>query len=334
MAKSKFDMSLLRPIEEQNGFNQSQLMPIEEEIDEGAYLDNMPEPEGFLKKLPRNIAIGLAHAGRNLHNLPHDVVRGFENSIQSFGNDINTKDLLPKELKEAMGRKEKNLNISDYLPNDLSSYAEAFGQIGEGSLMDKIIQKGIEHSPEIAGITGLARSGLRRFPVTQRGAARQLREAEELINQRGINNFQMNIPLLQEVSPFLPRTRATGEMIQGIINGEYSPAFALQSQVGKHARDLVKSPLASERLLAPKAQELKQAILHEMEQALRSTGHNAEADLLRGGIEDYAKYMKFKEKAWPILKKLGIPTTGLAALGLGTRKGRGVMTKAIENIVD
>ena len=335
VAKSKFDMSLLKPVDEKNADFKSQLKPLDDqEEDEGAYLDNLPEPEGFWSKLPRNILIGLTHAGRNLHNLPHDLVQGAENLGESFGNKINFP--LPKEVQEKLDSmpKHKQFKLSEHLPNDTESYADVFGQKGEGTLMDKVIQKGFEHAPELIGVGGAIKAGFRKFPVSQRGAARQLKEAEKLINERGINNFQMNYPLLQETAPFLPKTNATGEMLQGVINGEYSPAFALQSQVGKHARDLAKSPLASERLLAPKARELKQAILHEMEQALRSTGHHKEADLLKGGIEDYAKYMKFKEKAWPILKILGVPTSGLAVLGLGTRKGRGIVGKTLENIVD
>ncbi len=41
-------------------------------------LDALPEEPGFLSKLPRNIAIGLTHLGRNVHNLPHDITKGVE----------------------------------------------------------------------------------------------------------------------------------------------------------------------------------------------------------------------------------------------------------------
>jgi hypothetical protein len=311
VAKSKFDMSLLKPVNERNADFESQLKPLEEE-DEGAYLDSLPEGDSFLHKLPRNILIGLTHAGRNLHNLPHDVSKLAEWPIEK----------LAGPLKHP---------LSSYLPNDEQDYSDVFGgNKNENTLMDSLIQGGIEHAPELIGAGGLIKSGLRKLPITQKGAARQLKEAEKLIEQRGINNFQTNYPLLQEASQFLPKTHASGEMLQGVINGEYKPAFALQSQIGKHARDLAKSPLASERLLAPQARELKGVILHEMEQALRSTGHHKEADLLKGGIEDYAKYMKFREKALPVLKKLGIPTTGLALLGLGTNKGKRIATKLLE----
>lgn len=332
MAKSKFDMSLLKPIEEINAGFETQLKPVNEE-DHGEYLDNLPEPEGFWHKLPRNILAGLANLGHSTLNLPHDLVQGVENAGESFGNSINKAFPLPKEIQEKLDLmpKHKQFKLSEHIPmQEEHDFANLLGQKGEGTLMDKIIQKGVEYAPEIASGRALIKTGLRKFPVTQKGAARQLKEAEKLVNQRGVNNFQMSYPLLQETAPFLPKTHATGEMIQGVINGEYKPAFALQSQIGQHARNLAKSPLASERLLAPQARELKQLILHEMEQALRGTGHHEIADLLKGGIEDYAKYMKFREKALPVLKKLGIPSTGLALLGLGTNKGKKLATKLLE----
>ena len=332
MANSKFDYSLLKPVDEKNAEFEQNLTPIETEEDEGAYLDSLPQEPGFWSKLPRNILIGLTHAGRNLHNLPHDLVQSAENVGDSFGKGIDSSLHLPKEIQEKINSmpKHERFKLSEHLPYDVSEYGDVFGQEGQGTLLDRLIQKGFEHSPEIFSGIGALRSGLRKFPISQKGAARQLKEAENLITQRGINNFQMNHPLLQETVPFLPKTHATGEMLQGIINGEYKPAFALQSQIGQHARNLAKSPLASERLLAPKAQELKKLVLHEMEQALRSTGHHKEADLLKGGIEDYAKYIKFREKALPILKKIGIPTTGLAFLGLSTNKGKKIATNLLE----
>ena len=333
MAKSKFDISLLKPLDEKNENFENNLTPLEDkEEDIGEYLDNLPKQGGFLSKLPRNILIGLTHAGRNLHNLPHDLAVGAEKSGESFGNLIKKSLPLPKEFQEKLESRPKHaqLKLSEYLPNDTNSYADVFGQKDEGTLLDNIIQKGFEHAPEILGGGSALRAGLRRFPVTQRGAVRQLREAERLINERGINNFQMNPELLQETVNFLPRTHASREMLQGIMNGEYRPAFALQSQIGQHSRNLAKSPLASERLLAPQARELREHILHQIEHALRSTSHHQEADLLRGGLRDYRSYMQFRERVLPVLKKIGIPTTGLAALGIGVSKGKNLATKLLE----
>jgi len=286
-----------------------------EEEDQGAYLDNLPEGEGFFHKLPRNIAIGLAHAGRNLHNLPYDISKIAEWPAEQFAGPLKHP-------------------LSSYLPHDIKSYADVFGgNEDENTFADSLVQKGVEYAPELIGLGGAIKKGLRSFPVTQRGAARHLREAEKLINQRGINNFQMNYPLLQETVPFLPKTHATGEMLKGVLAGEYQPAFALQSQIGQHARNARKSPLASERLLAPQVEELRDRIVGEMERALQDTGHHYESELIKNGRADYAKYMKFREKVLPVLKKIGIPTSALTAVGAGTNKGRELGKGLINNLI-
>lgn len=322
MSKSKFDMSLLEPIKDEEMDFNGQLEPIgQDEISPEnieKYLAELPEAPGFFSKLPRNILIGLAHAGRNLHNAPHDIAQGLESGTSGF-----------RDLVGRMGLGSQRAPISESLPYDTNSYAEAFGQKGAPSFMDEIIQKGLEYSPEIAGGAGVVRSGLRKFPITKKMASRKLREAEKLINERGLNDFQLSEELIREAAPFLPPTRASKEMIEGIMRGEYGPSFALQSQIGKHARDLTKSPLAAERLLAPKAHELKQKALSEIEMALRYGGHDDLADLIKGGIKDYQTYIKVKEKAVPALKKLRIPTTGLALLGFGTDTGRHLIKKIL-----
>ena len=310
VAKSKFDFSLLTPVDESNSEFQKNLQPIEEELpeDEGAYLDTLPEPEGFWKKLPRNILIGLTHAGRNLHNLPHDIAQGFESGTKDIGATIN-------QLK---GPKIKQTPISESLPYDTNDYSDVFGQEGDPTLMDSLIQGGIEHAPEIIGGTGLLRGGLRRLKGTH-----QLDAIEKIINKEGLAGFNYPNQMIEEAKKFLPPTNATKELISEVNSGKYSPAFKLQSQIGHHQRKLSKSPLASENsIMAPKAGELKQNMLDHLESVLRSSNHTKEADLLRTGINNYRQYKKVMDAALPIIKYLGIPTTILTSLGFGYKQGK------------
>lgn len=281
----------------------------------GKQASQMQEPEGFWGKLPRNILIGLTHMGRNVANFPHDIVQGFEGATSPFGD-------VTKELNQAQIPSEQRRPISSYLPYDPQSYADVFGQKGEGTLMDNLIQKGVEYAPEIMGGRALIKAGLHKYPVTQRGAARQLRMLDKMIKEREIGNIPLSAESLEESKPFLPQTHATREMLKGAAEGEYNPAFSLQSQIGHHERNLRKSPLASERLLAPQARELKQRLLGEMQKALRESGHHEAADLLKGGINDYRKYIKFRDTAYPLIKKLGIPSSALALIGLGLHEGK------------
>jgi len=259
--KKVTDPALLDQLEGRRVKDPNVLSQLNDEVsaeDAGAYLDNLPKPEGFWSKLPRNILIGLTHAGRNLHNAPHDLVQQFENAT-AFENPLD------KILEEKYGIKQKpSKPLSEYLPNDIQDYSEVLGGNKDTkTLFDKLIQGAFEYSPELIGAGGLVRAGLRKYPITQRGAARQLRKAEKLAAERGIN-IPLSTQSIDESIPFLPKTHATRELLKGAESGKYEPSFGLQSQVGKHERDLRKSALASERLLAPQARELKQRIISEM----------------------------------------------------------------------
>lgn len=284
----------------------------------GESTDSVPEEQeqGFLSKLPRNIAIGLMNLGRNVHNIPHDITESTENALQGIGKNFEN-----FGSKFPMGNKNPNF-LSSHLPNDTYDYAQVFGNTGTPTLMDELIQKGVEHAPELYGGGMLLRQGLRRFPLTQRMASRQLREAERLINEYGNAHLPLSEESLAAARPFLPQTHASREMLEGSRAGNYGQSFATQSQVGHHARNLAKSPLAAERLQAPVATELKQTMLNELETGLRRHGLNEVADLVRGGIHDYRTYKRIQDAIRPYIKPLGIPASFLALLGVGYKVGK------------
>ncbi len=316
VAKSKFDMSLLKPIDEKNADFESQLKPMEG-VDEGAYLDNLPQPEGSHPF--RDIFIGLTHAGRNLHNLPHDVTQSVESVGESFGNKLNQAFPLPKGVQEKLNSMQKNepFKLSEHLPYDPNSYADIYGQKGEGTLLDQLIQKGFEHGPELVGAGGLLRGGIRRLKGTH-----QLDEVRRIANLGNAPSFRYNPQTIDEARNYMPNSHAIEEMIAGVERGEYNPAFSMQSQIGHHQRNLANSALASERLLAPRVGELKQNMIGQLENVMRSNGLNREADLLRGGINNFRVYSQVKNAVMPVLKKLGIPVTILSALGFGYKKAK------------
>lgn len=302
-----------------------QLNSEEENEDEGAYLDNLPEPEGFLKKLPRNIAAGLGQMQRKIFNTPHDLAQMAEGAIKNIGRPF-----MSKEQQQMLDEIPFN-PVSENIPHQSEKdFAKFFGQEGEGTLMDKILQKGIEHAPDIASIGKLGHEVLKKAPIINRYATRQLKKGRKEAIKENVNLPSVSWESLQQSVPFLPNTHATREMLEKARNGNFDAIFSLQSQVGKHARTLAKSPLPADRLLSSQARELKQTLMHEMETGLREKGYGEIADLMKGGINDYRKYMKFREKAMPIFKKLKWPTSGLAVLGLGTDKGRKTIKKLFE----
>ncbi len=318
VAKSKFDPSLLKPIDESNSqFNSAQLKPVEDEEDAGAYLDDLPQPEGFFHKLPRNILAGLANLGHSTINFPHDVVQGAENIGEGLGNLIKKKFPFSQGTQDLLDKAPKSHKLSDYIPYQKEhDFAQMLGQEGEGTLMDKLIQKGIEYAPEITGGTALLRGGIRRLKGTH-----QLDAVEQAIKERGLSNFNYSPGTAEEARRYLPKSHdATNEMVAASESGNYPASFSMQSQIGKHQRDLARSPLASERLRAPRVGELKQNMLGELGDILRSSGMHKEADMLKTGINNYRQYVKVKDAVIPVLKKLGIPVTILSALGFGYKK--------------
>ncbi len=313
MAKSKFDLSLLKPVDEQDADFEKNLKPLDdEEEDAGAYLDNLPPPESFLHKLPRNILTGLTHAGRNLHNLPHDIV--------------HLGDVVGSGIGRMLGAPEfqngKTSDLASYLPNDEQDYSDVWGGNKENdTMMDKLVKGGIEHAPEIIGGAGLIRGGFRRLT-----GAHHLNAVEKAVKQKGLQDFAYPKQMIKEAEKFLPGTKATKELLGEVNAGKYGPAFKLQSQVGHHQRKLLKSPLASENsIMAPKAGELKQNMLGHLEHVLRSANHVEEADLLRKGINNYRQYKQVMKAATPLVKYLGIPTTILAGIPFAYKKTKQFM---------
>lgn len=274
--------------------------------------------ESFMGKLPRNVGAGLAQLGHRTLNIPHDIVAALETHLSDMGGKIQ--ESMPGPKMDGYDYPP----IAAHIPRQQEhNFAQMLGQKGEGSFSDKAIQGIIRNLPEIMGGYGMARAGVRALPpLTQRGAARKLAQAEQ-----GAQGADVALdPALREQSRrFLPRTRATEEMLGRSAQGEYAPSFSTQSQIGHHERALRKSPLAAERLQAPEAQELKQLMLSDMEGKLRAQGYHEQADLLRGGIDDYRRYIQVRDKIYPVLKRLGIPTAGLTAVGFGLKKAKKIL---------
>jgi|GEM_PF-1777962 len=312
VASSQFDLSLLEPVEEKNNDFESQLIPINEnEQDPGVYLDNLSQPEGFFKKLPRNILIGLSKLGHSTINFPHDITSLIENKLSNISNEIGKS--VPGHFQ-----KYKNIKLSDYIPKQENyNFSELLGQPDEGTLMDKLIQGGIEYLPLMAGGAGLLRGAARRLIGTH-----QLNAVEKAAKAFGENNFSYSPEIINEAKKYLPNTEATRQLLSKSMSGEYPASYSLRSQLGKYQRDLSGSPLASERLLAPEIGDLRKSMLSELDNSLRNQGMHVEADMLKTGIKNYRQYMRVKEAVMPVIKKLGIPTTIAASIGFGYKKGK------------
>lgn len=156
VAKSKFDESLLTPMDEKpnkvEGFDESMLAPIQDQqTEEEQFLP--PKKTASNESFIKDIILGGIHAGRNAHNLPHDLAKGAEERTREIGS-------LFKSLPGSEVAK-NNPSVSDYLPYDPRNFGDVLGQEGEPTGIHKYIQKGVEYAPEIYQ---LAKLGIRFTP--------------------------------------------------------------------------------------------------------------------------------------------------------------------------
>jgi hypothetical protein len=259
--------------------------------------DTAEPQETFLGKLPRNLLIGLAHAGRNLHNLPHDLLQGFENATSGLG----------RAFEQLPGPKFPQRNpVSSYLPYDTSNYANVFGQKGEPTPVDYLIQKGTEYAPDVLGGINALRS-MKMLPyLTKYGASKKLRAAHELATERNMGALNVNPELIEDTRQFLPNDLYHRNLLEKAKSGDYQALFDLQSVVGKASRarsGKAASLFSPESAIKGRAGFKSQnALLNDMHEDIKGKGHFDISDLMREGRNDFRIYSKFK----PYRNALGV----------------------------
>lgn len=259
---------------------------------EWSNLPYQPKEEGFLNKLPRNVLIGLTHAGRELHNLPHDIVHLGDVVGSKIGRMFGAPEL-----------QDRDSDLASYLPYDTQSYADVWGQEGQGTPADNLIQKGIEFAPDIIGGMNALR-GLGLLPyLTRRGASKSLVKARQIGREKNIAPLDVSPDLIEDTRQFFPNTTPYRNLIDEAGYGDYNRLFDLQSDLGKHAGGLSKDWFSKANRAHGKAGlQVRGNILNEMKQSLKQQGHGDIADLLTKGQDEYRRYMNFK----PYRNALGV----------------------------
>lgn len=241
--------------------------------------------ESAWKRIPRDVLIGLTHAGRNLHNLPHDIASGIDYVGSGIGRMLGAPEF----------QNGQSSHIADYLPYDPQNYAETWGQKGAGTTLDNALQKGVEIAPDVIGGLNALRS-LKILPhLTRKGASKNIVKARELGKTKNIAPLEVNPDLIEDTRQFLPNTTPYRNLIDEAGYGDYNKLFSLQSDLGKHAGGMSKDWFSkANRAHGRAGLEVRSNILNEMKQSLRKEGHGDIADLLTKGQDEYRRYMKFK----------------------------------------
>ncbi len=189
----------------------------------------------------------------------------------------------------------KDSDLASYLPYDEQSYADTWGQKGQGSTLDNVIQKGVEYAPDVIGGLNALRS-LKILPyLTRKGASKNIVKAREMGKSRNIGSLDVNPDLIEDTRQFLPNTTPYRNLIDEAGYGDYNRLFSLQSDLGKHAGGMSKDWFSKANRAHGKAGlEVRGNILNEMKQSLKKEGHGDISDLLTKGQDEYRRYMKFK----------------------------------------
>lgn len=244
------------------------------------------QEESFLHKLPRNILIGLTHAGRGLHNLPHDIASGVDYVGSGIGRALGAKEF----------QNGQSSHIADYLPYDTQNYADVFGQKGQGTTADNMIQKGVEYAPDvIGGANALRRIGL--LPhLTQRGASRRLRNARQLGIDQNMGNLDIDPHLIEDMRQYQPaNTLPFRNQMDAAHTGNYQALFDLQSEVGREAASRARTLFSpAQRSHGRAGLQARNDLIEDMHRDMQLKGHHNVSNEFRQGQEDYRRFARFR----------------------------------------
>jgi hypothetical protein len=218
----------------------------EEEVNPFA---NIPEPESFWSKLPKDITTGLAHAGRNAHNLPHELLQAAESSLQGIGNLFAG---LPGS-EETM-RKRLPFSISKLAPYDPLNYAETFGLKNPPTAADLAIQKGLEYAPDVYGgaqlFGSLLKGGSSLF-----NAAKDLKisKLKSLFEESGLTAEQAEEALRNaEMEATHLYNKKNPESLQYTLNEAKKKAVELEGQMNMPLQSQMATVYPESTLIEPK----------------------------------------------------------------------------------
>lgn len=318
MSKFDFDSPEQYQPNPQFHFEDPEGAPDEKEMFEG-----VPDNEGFAKKTTRNLLAGLAEGGRGSLQMLSDLAKRTE----QMGDKISDISPFPQNGQQEGFQEYEQPSLSSAIqdriqelaPKDMD-YAQALGQEGSGTMLDRLMQGAAQYAPEIMGGASLARSGFRALPLTQKNAARPLQQAQKLAKEREVSPVQLSKNIFEEAPEFFDmKNPNVQKMLFESQEGGYEPVFSMQSDLGAEARNLRRSTTAAERRTAPRAEDLRQQILKELKEHLTNEGQRDIADMLTTGQKKYRQYKQLSEKVYPALRKAGVPLSLVTALGIGLK---------------
>lgn len=288
-----------------------------------------PEPEqGFLNKLPRNIAAGLSKGATGLANIPYDIGKGIAGIHNAFSPQKSDEEQF---INQAAGGNQPDTNPERIPHFKERDYSKMFGIKGEPTAADEAIQFASEFAAPLgAGAKSVAKGATKLaqimadLPLTKQMASQALKKADALAVNRGVSGIQVDKDILKDIKQFLPNTTPYKKLMDAAKKGNYQSLFTLQSDLGKSGRQLIKSASGAERIHGIEAHKARERLIGSMVEKLKESGHHDIAELMKHGQNRYRQYHKLVEKVY----KPGLKAAKYAGVPVGIGSIMGALIKA------
>ncbi len=248
------------------------------------------ESENPLLKFARNIAAGTGQMQRRLYNTLHDLAKLAEETAYTSPEARFLRAHLPESIKKHI----PEFNISSHLPYQPEfDFAKYFGQKGEGSFIDNLIQGGLKYAPELVSGGAL----LRQLPVTAGAGIRALEKVKKEVGRRGIGNLNIPEHIIEdiEVNRFLRNTQPNRNLLERAREGHYNDLFNLQGDLGAVERGHINDPFnAANRQFGRDVGQNRQELIENMKHGLTREGAEDLAEGMTHGQNRYRQFMKFR----------------------------------------
>ncbi len=268
----------------------------------------------------RDIAAGLAGLGHRTLNAPYESAKEIQKlsspMADLFKEKLNLeKYLAPKKEESSPGYLENlanKFNQKNKVPESMINkdwnklfdvkniphqqeydFSKMLGQQGEGTLVDKAIQKGITYAPELVSLGAL----LRKLPITAGPGKRVLNQVKKEIEKRGVEKLNTPEHIFEDIeqNKFLRNTQPNRNLLERAKQGGYNELFDLQSDLGGIERGYTRDPFsAANRQFGKDVGKNRQELLESMRNELSNLGHEDLAELMKHGQKLYRQYMKVR----------------------------------------
>lgn len=246
---------------------------------------------GFLGRIGKDIVAGGAGLARNVGELGLAGVKSIEDlgkMVSQATQQARLPQMQQQEESPAYSEQGQQL-LNKLIPQD---YSKQYGP-EQPNLMDRIIQGGLTHAPELIGGAALLKKGLPY--ISKKAAARPYKQAQQLLKKEGVSKINPSQTLIDDAKLYFKDNAANKALIEKAESGDIAALFKLQSDLGQKSAGYARNPFSfAERDFGREGFKIREAMLQHKQQELEKMGMKDAADLLEKGRQQFRGYHAFK----------------------------------------